>query len=203
MNTESQALKLIALLGGYRDEECNQLLQQAEEKSRLMINAAHRDAREHVHQAVQRERLRALKRIRSAEARLHTQRRASRQRVIEAALSEGWQLLQQGLIEHWRQPASRQCWIQRCARESLRLLADGDWQVTHPADLPQQDQQLFEQLVSAAHRSIRLKMVVSEDISAGLTAEADSTVLDMSVDGLLNDREMIEGRFLALLNKVG
>jgi len=103
VSVEEQERKLITLVEEYRDRECSQLLDQANNTRQEMIRTAYRDARQHLHQAVERERARAISHIRSAEAELHTRRRAVEQREAESFLKQGWQILEQALMKQWHE----------------------------------------------------------------------------------------------------
>ena len=124
----------MALVQENQQRECRKLLDEAREKHRQLVKAARHDAREHVRETVERERARATSLIRSAEAELHTKRRAKEQRVADSALAEGWALLEQSLRRRWQDPEGRHAWIGRCAREAFLWLPSGHWKVEHPGD---------------------------------------------------------------------
>ncbi len=203
MNTEEQEKKLMALIEEYRDRECNELIENAHSKCQEMIKAAHQDARGRVHQAVERERANAISRIRSAEAELHTKRRAMEQRLAEAVLTESWHLLEQGLKKRWGETDGRRAWIKRCAQEALLRLPRGRWEVKHPLDCRPDDLMLFRDMIAKESPDTRVEMSTVGEIEAGLMIGVNRTFLDMSLTGIIKDRVSLEGRILALLHKVG
>ena len=203
MNTEEQEQKLMALVEEYRDRECNELIENAHNKYREMVKAAHQDARGHVRQAVERERAIAISRIRSAEAELHTKRRAMEQRFAESVLTEGWHLLEQGLKKRWGEADGRRAWIKRCAQEALLRLPRGRWIVKHPLDCKPDELMLFSDMIAKESPNTRVETSAVGEIAAGLVIGANRTFLDMSLTGICRDRVNVEGRILALLHKVG
>jgi len=203
MNTEEQEQKLMALIEEYQDLECSELIEKARNKYREMIKAAHQDARGHVHRAVERERATAISRIRSAEAELHTKRRAMEQRFAESILTEGWSLLEQKLKKRWGESDGRRAWIKRCAQEALLRLPRGQWIVKHPLDCNPDELMLFSDMIAKESPDITVEMSAVGEIEAGLVIGANRTFLDMSQTGICMDRVSVEGRMLALLHKVG
>jgi hypothetical protein len=201
MNVQEHEQKLIALVEEYRDRECSELLEQARKTKQEMIRTAYRDARQHLHQAVERERAHAISRVRSAEAELHTKRRAVEQRVAESFLKEGWLLLRERLLKRWQGSESRLTWIDRCAVEAMKRLPLGQWVVQHPVDCRPEELAYFSNQITKRSEDIVIDMRVASEIEAGLVIGTSNTYLDMSLEGLFKDSESIEARMLALLNR--
>lgn len=204
MNINEQEARLIALVEEFRDLECHKLIENAQQKSLQVLKTEHQNARQRLHKAVVRERARAISLIRSAEAELHTRQRANKQRIAQSLLKQGWSNLEKALIQKWQQAEGRRSWIKNCAREALnRLPASDYWVVQHSYDTSTQDLTMFERLLSKQLTETSIKMEVNKEIEAGLIISSNKTCLDMSLSGMLHDRPGIEGRMLALLNKVG
>jgi len=200
VSVEEQERKLITLVEEYRDRECSQLLDQANNTRQEMIRTAYRDARQHLHQAVERERARAISHIRSTEAELHTRRRAVEQREAESFLKQGWQILEQALMKQWSESEDRLGWLERCAEEALKRLPKGHWTVQHPEDCTPQELTHFSDLVTRGPADTTMDMQVVPAIKAGLVIGSSNARLDMSLEGLLKDTKSVEARMLALLN---
>lgn len=203
MNSKDQETQLIALVDDFRDQECRKLMENAHNKYQELLKTEYQNAKRQVHQAVERERERAIFQVRSAEAELHTRLRANNQRIAQSLLKVGWGHLEKELTEKWQQQDGRRLWIRRCAKEALiRLPASECWVVQYPADTNSDDLTLFKKIISEKFPHTRCEMTGS-DIQAGLVMNAGNTFLDMSLPGLLRDRANIEGRILALLHRVG
>lgn len=202
MEIAEQTERLLALVEENQRQECRSLLDQARAKRRQLIDAAHQSAREHVHETVGRERARAISCIRSAEAELHTRRRAQAQRVAESLLAEGWTLLEQSLRKRWLDTDGRRAWIQRCAQEAVLRLPSGHWRVGHPGDCAPADLSLFSGFVAGQSPGTEVEMAIVAELEAGMVISIDRTSLDMSLGGFTRDRVNIEGRILALLHEV-
>ena len=200
MSVQEQERKLIALVEEYRDRECNQLFEQARKTKQDMILAVYRDARQHLHHAVERERARAISRIRTAEAELHTKRRAVEQRFAESFLKEGWQLLEQALLKQWQDHKARLVWIERGVTEALERLPVNHWTVQHPNDCTPEELKYISNLITAGSVDAVVNLQAVADIKAGLIIGTANTHLDMSIEGLLRDKQSLEARLLALLN---
>ncbi len=203
MNIRDQQVKLIALVDEFRDQECRKLMESARLKCRHIVKAEYHNAKQQVHQAVRSERERAISMIRSAEAELHTRHRAKHQRFAQSLLKVGWTRLEQVLLEKWLQPDERRCWIKSCAKEAINRLPSADcWFVQYPADMTEDDLSLFKNIVSEWYPELSYEMSES-DIQAGLVMSANQTFLNMSLAGILRDRQNIEGRILALFQQEG
>jgi hypothetical protein len=201
MNSLEQEKNLIALIEAYRDRECKEQLDAADIKRQEMIQAAYADARVHLHQAVERERARAVSRIRSAEAELHTKRRAIEQHIARSFLKEGWQLLRNSLMQRWQDRQGRLNWIKRCASEALERLPLGRWTAHYPATCQPDEVSPFNDLIAQASKDTVIEMLADDKIKAGMIIVASDTYLDMSLEGLLRDEKSLEARMLALRNR--
>lgn len=201
MKMKEQADRLLALVEENQQRACRKLLDEGREKHRQLVKAAQHNAREHVREAVERERARAISRIRSAEAELHTKRRAKEQRVAELLLAEGWALLEQSLRRRWQDPEGRRAWIRRCAREAILWLPSGHWKVEHPGDCVAADLAPFTGLVAEQLPGTAVEMAAAAGLAAGMVISTDKTFLDMSLGGFFQDRANVEGRMLALLDE--
>ena len=200
MSLDRQEQRLIELVEQYRERECQSLLDKARAQVDGMIEEAHRNARERVHGTVESERARARERIRRAEAELNTRRRAHAQRAAARLLEEGRELLRERLAASWADRTTRHDWIQAALAEALRRLPPTPWRVQHP---PQWDPADAEAVYQTLRPEIReqLSLETDADLSAGLRIRSGHAVLDVSLEGLLADRGMIESRLLALMER--
>jgi hypothetical protein len=198
---DEQQQKLISLVEAYRDRECDSLFAQARYTSKELIHNAYREARQRFQNAVERERPRAVLRIRRADAELHTKKRAVEQRNAQALLRQGWTLLARGLQERWQDDQSRHAWVTLCATTAMGSLPMKHWTVTHPSDCDAETLSYFKDLITARSADIVIDLQENADISAGLIVDSGARRLDMSMNGLLKDKTLIEARMLALLNR--
>lgn len=198
---QQQEQELISLIESYRDRECDSLIAQAQHKRKELVHNAHHEARERLHKAVERERPRALLRIRTAEAELHTKKRAVKQRNAQALIREGWKLLTEGLQQRWTDDNSRRAWIDLCVTAALDNLPAKHWTVSHPSDCDMETLDYFKDLVTEQSAEIVIEMQKDANVTAGLVIDSGASRLDMSLNGLLKDRASLEARMLALFSR--
>ena len=200
MTTGEQERELIALVEGYRQRTCTEFITQAHNTRKELIHNTYREARERLHQAVERERSRANLRLRTAIAELHTKRRAVEQRYAQALLQASWNLLADGLRKRWLNMEGRRAWIYRCALTAIQNLPATEWTVKHPLDCDSASLDYLQAQIAKESSAITLILQATGDIEAGLIIISGDTHLDISLQGLLRDKKAVEARILALMN---
>lgn len=198
MNTRDNELRLLQQVEQYRDAECERLLQRAQLERADLLRNTYRRARRHLHQTVQSERTRARLRIRAAQAELETQRRQHQQRLGLVLLEAARKRLPDLLAKRWAESEQRADWIRGAVIQARDSLPPGPWRVRHARRFRAADNDtLLRALGDGIPRDVEL--LADAGIAAGLIIESGGIRLDASLEGLLNDRDAIEGRILGLV----
>ena len=194
----SRELRLGALLGAiedYRRTRCDELLAAARREAGALRHAAHVAARAKVRATLAQERARLEAEVANRQARLQTERRLAGQRGVSALLGEAWPLLRRALDEAWAAPASRLRWASQHLALAAGLLPKQRWRIRHAPGLGADERVTLMQNLEVQG----VDWAEDPSIAAGLAVQADSNVLDATVEGLLADRPALESRLLVLL----
>jgi hypothetical protein len=193
---ETQAEVLLEELRQDEKRRCRELIKAAETEATVLVRQARRDATTRMHKAVQEERSRASRSLQKAAAQLQTRARRRHQVHARQIAKESWGLLPDALRRRWADPAARRLWCDVVVTEALQRLGPDTWQVEHPVGWdPAELGELLGDLGDGM--GDRLAFVARDDFPAGLRICAGSACLDGTIDGLLADRDHIEGQLLA------
>jgi len=199
MSLEEREQRLLDLVLERRDQECRTLRQRAEEEAGELLRNAYRSARDHLHENVESERERARVRIGTARAELETLRRQHAQKLGSVVLEAAWERLPRRLAQRWADPGGRSAWIATTLEQALARLPCGSWRIRHPADLTESEcAALRRNVEERVGESPRLQ--ADDSLESGLILDCAGVMLDASGEGLLDDRDAIEARLLALLD---
>ncbi len=199
MSSERQVQALLQVAKDYHAEHCSALLGAADAKSRRILEHAHAAARSRLRDALsdQRERLDAA--IAEAETALVMQHRVSTQKRLAAALQASLPVLKQALHKRWRSPSARALWIEQHLKVAAAVLPPTGWTIVHPPDWSQDEREdVRRRLQAQGIESPRFESDTT--LSAGIRVACGLNLLDASLDGLLADRALIEGRLLHYLD---
>ena len=194
----SRELRLGALLGAiedYRRTRCDGLLAAARREAGALRHQAHVAARAKVRVALAQERARLEAEVANRQARLQTERRLAEQRGVSALLGEAWPRLRAALEQAWTAPASRLRWASQHLALAAGLLPAQRWRIRHAPGLGTEDRVTLMDSLDLEG----VEWTEDPSIAAGLAVQADSNVLDATVEGLLDDRPALESRLLVLL----
>lgn len=198
MSQEENEQRLLALVQRRREDECRQLQQRAEEEARDLLRTAYRNARGQLHENVETERERARIRVSAARAELETRRRQHAQRLGSVVLAAAWEKLPRRLAQSWADPEGRAAWITSALEQAAATLPRGAWRIRHPAGLAKAEydalRQTLEERLSQAP-----ELVADTELETGLVFNCAGVTLDASGSGLVDDRDAVEARVLALL----
>jgi hypothetical protein len=198
MSVDEREAGLLKLIETYRDSERRALLDATRAEARALVARAYREGRARLHERATTERANARARIQAARAERDTRARAGGERANARLLALAWPRLRAELQARWSDPAGRRDWGERAVAEARRLLPAGVWTIRHaPGWDPLEWRALAAELTVALGNAPRL--VSDGRLEAGLTVACGGTLLDASLDGLLQDRNRIEARLLALL----
>ncbi|MEN8213005.1 MAG: hypothetical protein ABFR19_01460 [Pseudomonadota bacterium] len=193
----SQTLEhLLAVVAENRDRRCAEILQHVDADAGDILHRAHTKvrARMHNHIAALREKYRL--RISAAQARIQTQIRKQQQNADNAFLDEAWPALRDAMLALWKDPASRRDWLESAVEVAAARLLLQQWRIEHPHDLSDEERMLLKQLVM--DKQGKAPEIEADDaIEAGIRISYQGTVLDATLDGLLQRRAVIEATLLA------
>jgi len=201
LTLEQRTAALLALVEDYRARRCAALLYPAREQARAILRAARAQSRHRLHAAIGELRRRLAAEVGAAQARAATERRLAEQRQLLGLLREAWSELREALLRRWREPATRQQWLEAQLQRAQRVLAcrSGEpWQIDHAADWPQAERDVVIDRLRAAGVEVTTARS-RDDIDGGIRIRAGANVVDATIDGLLADRAAVEGRLLDLL----
>lgn len=202
MNLAQRTEALLAVVERYRAERCAALLDPADSEARRLLRAALADGRRRVATAIAEERKRLGTVVGALEAALQTERRLSTQRHEVRLLARAWQNLRAALATRWTDAKSRERWVKAHLARARAAFAGnpGRWLIRHHAAWTAAERQSASARLQ--REAIDAEFVEDEEISAGFVVVRGNNVLDASLEGLLADRGMLEGRLLQLLEEV-
>jgi hypothetical protein len=195
---ERQVRALISVAEDYRAEHRSELLAAAAAKSRRILEHAHAVARSKLREALSDQRERVDVAIAEAETELVMQHRVSAQKRLAAALEMSLPMLQQALHRRWQSPLARARWVGQHLTVASSVLPPTGWTIVHPVDWPQDERAEVRGWLQA-HGIEDPRFEADTALSAGIRVACGLNLLDASLDGLLADRALIEGRLLHYL----
>jgi len=201
MNLAQRTEALLAVVESYRADRCAALLEPADAEARRILKAALADGRRRVATAIAEERKRLGSVIGALEAALQTERRVSGQRHEVRLLTQAWQSLQDALAARWIDPSTRQRWVEtHLARARAAFARDpGRWLIRHHVAWTAGERHAASARLK--RDGIDADFMEDAQIGAGFIVVRGNNVLDASLDGLLADRGLLEGRLLQLLEE--
>lgn len=191
---------LLSLLEESGEQQCRALRSEAATKLSELRRKAFARARQRVGAAVADERKRMNQAIARVEAEVET---TLRQRLLahDAALVEqGRELLAEALLQLWQDPGARRVWAATLLEAAARVAMARDWRIECPPDWPSEEQAETTRRAADAHGA-RVEVEPSEALKAGLKLVSGGLVVDMSLAGLLVDRDSIDGAVLELVRR--
>ncbi len=193
---ESVFLRLVA---ESCERRCEEISARAEAEARQIVKRARREALERVRSAVRTQRERRRLALEAANAELATEVRLVEQQVRRRWLDCAWPRLLGILDAEWKQFEQRQRWMREIVQGALEYLETKEaWRVEHPAGLEPAELEALTHSI-AERTSAAPELVPARTIRAGLRIHAGGATVDGTLDGLLADRDSIEGRLLAEL----
>jgi vacuolar-type H+-ATPase subunit H len=193
---DAQMQRLLDIVKTYQQEQCEVLMSEARQQSRGVIRQAYQLARKNIHEDIQATRQHIRDTMAAARAKQHTLMMQQRHTAASSFLEQCWDALQGSLLARWQQPQYRREWAAKILSTAAAVVPAGDWQVEHPEDWSDQEQQqLGEQ--ARALPGVQLQFNSVPGLAAGIRISADGAIVDGSLPGLLADRTAIESLILA------
>lgn len=201
MNLAARTEALLALVAAYEAGECERLRAPALAQAAQIRRAARAEARRRVATAAAEARADIAQAVAQATAQWATASRLQAQRRASALLAQGWGELRAALERLWQTPASRAAWIDRQLARAVAALpaVDGVFTLALPAALAAAE---AEQACARLRTLGAAQVVLRADatLACGLRVLAGANVFDATLDGLLAQRAMLEGRLLQALD---
>ena len=191
-----QADKLVEALRSHGESRCRELQQDAGRRAEALLGDSRRKLLARGRQAVAEERLRRVAALQQARNRVQAEGDRRRQQLYATVLREGWPLLVRELQQRWASENGRRAWCRSVLDEAVAALPPDGWSIEHPQDLPADDcRWLAGRLGTLDVRNAALHG--DSGCPAGLRITRESACVDATIDGLLRQRERIEGQLLA------
>jgi hypothetical protein len=195
---EAQTQTMLEYLRRYEVEQIKVEMDRGHRIAAELLQNAHRRARKHMHDRIQRERQRMRAAEQSAEARLATRKRVAAHSRITKMIGAARQLLPAALEARWTDDESRQAWCDTLLRQTRRSLQGPEILVEHPEDWRDDERRAFL-LEIEKHFGRRPKARADDGLVAGLRIHSGNAWLDGSVAGLLARRNQIDEKLAAHL----
>jgi len=180
------------------EAECEEVLKSAGKGAKEIVAAAFSSARARGHEAILAMRQEGRRRLILAEAKRQTRMRTQNECQAAEALQIAIPLLQEAVLKRWRDPESRNLWLEALAREACARLLPGRWTVEHPLELTDQDKDRFVASLKCAEGG-QVEFKADAQVRAGVRIRTGGALLDGTSDGLLSDRPAVEAMLLAEL----
>jgi hypothetical protein len=202
MNLAQRTEALLAMVQRYREDRCRALLEPAQAQAQALVKTALADSHRRVRTALVEQRKRAGAALASANAALQTERRLQAHRYSVQWLEQAWPQLRAALLARWRDPAIRQRWIRHhigAAHASLPASTTA-WTLLHAPDWTEADT-ATARAAAQALRVATLQTRADAGIAAGFCVQCGHNAFDATLDGLLAERALLEGRLLQHLQE--
>lgn len=191
---------LLDLLRDSGEQQCRALRSEGEARLAELRRKAFARARARVRAAVAEERKRMNQAIGRVEAEVETTLRRRQLAHDQALVEEGRRLLAEALRRRWRDSEARKAWADALLDQAARVVMARQWRIDCPADWPSAEQARTVDRAAELHDA-RVEVRASESLAAGLKLVSGGLVVDMSLDGVLVDRDSIDGALLDLVRR--
>ncbi len=115
-------------------------------------------------------------------------------------LDIAWPLLREAILALWNNPVSRHQWLDTAVASASAGLREHVWVIEHPLNLGHEDIKRIKQMFNHAHGK-RPELSACDDIEAGIRIIAKGTVIDATLEGLLQQKTVIEARMIARIKQ--
>jgi hypothetical protein len=139
-------------------------------------------------------------RVTAAVARNQTLLRRQHQKKDRAILDVAWPLLHQAMLALWNDPVSRRKWLDAAITSASTGLREHGWRIEHPPGLGAEDIESMN-LASSLEQDREPELSACDDIEAGIRIIARGTVIDATLEGLLQQKTAIEARMIARIRQ--
>jgi hypothetical protein len=191
-----QAAALLQRVTSDREQRCTALRSAADSQARQLVATARAEALANVRKAITQERARIDQGLRQAEARAELEARRHKQHESQALLATMWAEVAGVLETRWSDAVQRRAWIAAAMKAAGALLCGRAWHIEHGAGWSDGERREAEDL-ARQHGSGTVEWLLDAGIHAGVKIRAERVCIDVTVAGLLVQRDEIESAFLA------
>ena len=201
MQTDTETLEhLLGVVFESRDKRCQQVRDDAQQQARSIVRLAHSKGRVRMHHHIDALREKYRVRVTAAIARNQTLLRRQHQKEDRAMLELAWPLLREAMLALWDDTVSRHKWLDAAIASASAGLREHGWRIEHPAGLSDGDIKRIN-LASGHEKGRGLELSACGDIEAGIRIIARGTVIDATLNGLLQQKTAIEARMIARIRQ--
>lgn len=201
MQADTETLEhLLGVVVENREKRCLELREKAQQQASEIIRQAYSKGRLRMHYHIEALREKYRVRVTAATARNQTLLRRQHQKEDRAMLDVAWPLLREAMLALWNDPVSRHKWLDTAIASASTELREHGWRIEHPPGLGGEDIKKINQSFSRA-KDQRPELSGSEDIEAGIRIIAKGTVVDATLEGLLQQKTAIEARIIARIRQ--
>ena len=194
--------QLLAVVAENRDRRCAEVGESTGLHAREILKQAHARVRARLrrHISMLREKYRVS--ISAAHARKETLIRQQQQKADKACLDAAWPALREAMLALWKDPESRLKWIDAAIDSASSTLLEADWRVEYPVDFTEQEAGLLQQMFTDRLQKTP-GLTASRDIEAGIRLVSHGTVVDATLEGLLQQKQTIESFLISRIKQDG
>jgi hypothetical protein len=201
MQLDTETLEhLLGVVVENRDKRCLEMRENARQQAGEIIRQAYTKGRVRMHYHIEALREKYRLRVTAATARNQTLLRRQHQKEDRAMLDVAWPLLREAILALWNDPVSRHKWLDAAVASASAGLREHVWVIEHPPKLDHEDIKRIKQLLSQDDRK-GAELSASDDIEAGIRILASGTVVDATLEGLLQQKTAIEASMIARLRQ--
>ncbi|TVS14012.1 MAG: hypothetical protein EA419_00460 [Wenzhouxiangella sp.] len=201
-NVESSSVAdLRAMLQASGEQQCAAVRAEGAKKIAELRRKAFAQARARVRAAVRDERARMSQALGRVEAEVET---AVRRRTLAhdaRVLAEGRERLAEVLAERWQKTSARRIWAATLLVQAAGVIHARQWRIECPSDWPDAERSETIELGAERHQA-RIEVHPVAGLDVGLRLISGGIAVDMSLTGLLADRDRIDGALLDLFTRV-
>ncbi len=201
MQADSETLEhLLGVVVENRETRCLELRESAQQQAKAIVRQAYSKGRIRMHHHIDALREKYRVRVTAAIARNQTLLRRQHQKEDRAILDVAWPLLREAILALWNDPVSRHKWLDAAITSASAGLREHGWRIEHPPGLSDGDIKRIN-LASGREKDRSLELSACDDIEAGIRIIARGTVIDATLNGLLQQKAAIEARMIARIRQ--
>jgi hypothetical protein len=198
--TDTDTLEhLLGVVVENREKRCLELRENARQQASEIIRRAHSKGRVRMHYHIEALREKYRVRVTAATARNQTLLRRQHQKEDRAILDIAWPLLREAILALWNDPVTRRRWLDAAIASASTELREHDWRIEHPPGMGEDIKKIEQSFSRVKDKGPELS--ASDDIEAGIRIIAGGTVVDATLEGLLQQRAAIEARIIARIKQ--
>lgn len=198
-NAETLA-HLLGVVTENREHRCAEVSERTRAEANEIIKQAHARVRGRLRRHIVTLREQYRVRIAAAQAHKQTLIRQQHQKSDKAILEAAWPVLREVLLALWMDPVSRQAWTDAAIASAESTLLETDWRIEHPRDFTIDEHNRLKQLL-LADKGNAPTLLAGDDIEAGIRIIAHGTVIDATLEGLLQQKATIEATLIARIEQ--